>query len=178
MPRGSRSCGRMRDMPRGRRHRVTEVASSASPSPTGTRSRISPTAPPTRSSRWPTGWRWHHEGGPVRGLDRHMPAIRQALTDRADRADDRVPVVVLRGPLVATRRPEFSARVLYREGVSRERERDHDRRHDERAEKRHQSDRLRASNRITRPVRNRRSDRHATGRERRLVEPAGLAISS
>ena len=50
-------CGGMRDLPRGRRHRLAAAASSASASPTATRCLTSPTAPPTRSSRWPTGWR-------------------------------------------------------------------------------------------------------------------------
>ena len=77
-----------------------------------------------------------HEGGPIRGLDRHMPAFGDALSTRATstlavepRAD------VLHGPGVAARRPELAARVLHREGVSRERGRVDDRRSPARRER-------------------------------------------
>jgi mono/diheme cytochrome c family protein len=71
-----------------------------------------------------TDWRTVvHEGGPIRALDRHMPAFGDALTK-----DDIAKVVtyvksLLREQVLAARRPEFSASLFHGEGVSRERDR-------------------------------------------------------
>ena len=68
---------------------------------------------------------WHavvHEGGPIRGLDRHMPAFGDALSARGDRAGGRSLRTFCRRPGVAARRSEPAARVLHREGLSRERD--------------------------------------------------------
>ena len=54
--------------------------------------------------------------------------VRRRAVRRADRAGRQVPLDVLQRPVVAARRPELSARVLHREGVSRERNRLDDRR--------------------------------------------------
>lgn len=56
-----------------------------------------------------------HEGGPVRGLDRHMPAF--GAVGRRYRGGHPASLDVLRQRGVAARRP--AAHVLYREGISR-----------------------------------------------------------
>ena len=62
-----------------------------------------------------------HEGGPVRGLDRHMPAFGDALSPE----DIRLAVAHVRTFCtesgLAAGRSESAARVLHREGVPRER---------------------------------------------------------
>ncbi len=62
-----------------------------------------------------------HEGGPIRGLDRHMPAFGDALSPEHIALAVESPADVLHGSRVAARRPEPAARVLYGEGVPRER---------------------------------------------------------
>ena len=112
-----------------------------------------------------------HEGGPIRALDRHMPAFGDALTlEQIERAvkylwsfcDD---ASWPRGDL------NFPRAFFTEKAFPGERDRDHDRRDDERAEERHEPDRLRAPHRIARPVRNRGADRHAAGRGGRFLEP-------
>jgi mono/diheme cytochrome c family protein len=48
-----------------------------------------------------------HEGGPIRGLDRHMPAFGEALSIEQIERTDQIPVVVLRRHVVAARRSEL-----------------------------------------------------------------------
>ena len=62
-----------------------------------------------------------HEGGPIRGLDRHMPAFGDALSQEEIALAVGHVRTFCRQPDVAARRPEPAARVLHREGVSRER---------------------------------------------------------
>ena len=59
----------------------TAAARPAASSASTSTCRTSPTARSRRRSRWATGSPSIHEGGPVRGLDRHMPAFGDALTD-------------------------------------------------------------------------------------------------
>ena len=80
--------------------------------------RTSPTAPLRRRSRCGDWFAVIHEGGPVRGLDRHMPAFGDALSARRHRGGHSASLDVLRQPGVAARRSEPAAVVLHREGVS------------------------------------------------------------
>ncbi len=62
-----------------------------------------------------------HEGGPVRGLDRHMPAFGDALSPGEIALAVSHVRTFCHGLELAKRRPESAADVLHRKGVPRER---------------------------------------------------------